>query len=163
MASPTSFKPLLTKWCKAVKPSRILEWGPGESTLLMEKLRPKAKILSLEHQKVWYKKWVNHFGVEGNVLLLLSEASEEDRSDKEWREYTNPTYSDMKFDLIFIDGRERVKCLEFAKKVISDKGVVILHDSERGEYAEGIKLFDVVEEDNGTIILKKSPLTPVKD
>lgn len=154
MASPTSFRPLLEKWCKKVRPSRILEWGPGESTKDMIKWCPDAKIISIEHQKQYFEEWDKYFNPDENVLILLREAPESDRSDKGWKEYIEPSHSDTKFDLIFVDGRERVKCMKYALSVLSEKGVVLLHDAERGEYNEGINLYDIADHGDGTFILK---------
>ena len=57
--------------------------------------------------------------------------------------------------LIFVDGRNRVKCLQTGLKLLADDGVIILHDSERAEYNSGIQLFEKIEENNGTCVMKK--------
>jgi predicted O-methyltransferase YrrM len=147
-----SYRPLLGKWCELLKPKRILEWGPGESTELMMKLCPDAEIISIEHNKVWFEKW-KHLG-----CVNLKEAPESDRNNPLWERYCWPEGLDIdnkgKFDLIFVDGRERVRCLKNSKAFISKDGVVILHDSERNEYKPGIELYDKVEEQFDTVVLR---------
>ena len=45
------------------------------------------------------------------------------------------------FDFILIDGRSRIACLERAIEWISDKGVVVLHDSNREFYHSALVNF----------------------
>ena len=152
MATPTSFSPLLEKWLKKVNPKNILEWGPGYSTKMMVELCPNAKIASIEHNS----KWSEHFGRElnsSNVRIILIESPEEDRNDERWNKYTRP-FNVAKFDFIFVDGRERVRCLEYAREAIKPEGVVMIHDSDREEYRKGFEGFDIIEEEHGTTCLK---------
>ena len=61
------------------------------------------------------------------------------------------------FDLIFVDSKDdqRSDCLKTAHEMLSENGFVILHDSERDNYREAIKLFKVIEDQNGTVVLQK--------
>ena len=144
MAAPTSFRTILKKWCEEIKPKNILEWGPGISTQLMEEVCPKATIYTFEHLKQYSDYW--------KVLLKSTVFLVEDLD--RYCKADNILF-ETKFDLIFVDGRRRVDCLRTALKLIRDDGVVILHDAERNEYNEGIELFDKVEYDDGTVVLKK--------
>lgn len=140
-----TYRPLLEKWCRAISPMRIIEWGPGESTCIMMKLCPEVEITSVEHNKRWFEEW-KHLG-----CVILREAPEENRKDLGWLSYINA--AEGKFDLAFVDGRERVRCLKFAKEHLNPSGVAILHDAHREEYREGIELFRVVERDSDTVVL----------
>jgi len=153
-----SFSSLLKKYCNKIKPKRILEWGPGDSTIMMAEWCPDAVIASIEHQEEWYNFWLKEFEKKKitKISLFLKGAPEENREDLWWMYYTQPL-NDMihkSFDLIFIDGRERVRCMEYAKKVLNPGGVVILHDAQRGEYAKGIELFEVIDEDGQTKVMQ---------
>jgi len=55
-------------------------------------------------------------------------------------EYSNwPIINKKKnFDLIFVDGRQRIECLKTASKIISSNGIILLHDSDRKKYISGI-------------------------
>lgn len=153
MAGPTSFIPMIEKWCEKIKPKNILEWGPGYSTKMFLDLCPEARIASVEHSEEWANKWKKEIQHK-NLSIILIEAPEDDRTDERWNNYTNPLKT-SKFDLIFVDGRERVRCLKSALNMVKPNGVVILHDGEREEYREGTRLYDVVEVEHDTICLKK--------
>ena len=60
--------------------------------------------------------------------------------------------------MIFVDGRERQKCLSVARKRVRADGVIILHDAKRPEYKEAVKEFNYrfVEDDGHTMILTDS-------
>ena len=45
----------------------------------------------------------------------------------------------QKFDIIIVDGVYRNECLVESVKHLSQSGVIILDDSERNDYSEGIK------------------------
>jgi hypothetical protein len=67
----------------------------------------------------------------------------------------------MFYDLIFIDGREREKCLMVAQGKLKPNGIVIIHDAERESYQEWIKqyLFVFFEDGGHTAILTMSQAT----
>jgi len=131
-----SFLPLLEKYLKERKPKRILEWGPGVSTVTMFHLAPWAEIVSIEDDREWFLHWHSCLSKESNnspnlKLYLL-------RLDGN---YVEAPLAMGKFDLIFVDGVDgtddvgtgstRPPCLEVAAKILSPGGVVLLHDAER--------------------------------
>lgn len=154
MAGPKSFEGLLKKWCERVKPKRILEWGPGYSTQVMREVCPDAIIISIEHQVKYQQEWAKKFWEDEKTFIVLWSAPEDNREDPDWEFYADSPLKG-KFDLIFVDGRERVRCMEsiIKRHLLNKGGVVLLHDSERGEYQKGIELFTKLEEDYGTVCL----------
>jgi len=146
-----TFIPLLEKYLKIIEPKRILEWGPGHSTRIMITKSPKSEIISYENEYKWFVKRNKAFG--NKVELVFAEAPSDDRKAMAWKKYTNPSVKG-KFDLIFVDGRERVRCMQAATKLLSKHGILILHDSSRKQYKAGIELFDIVERDKHTVCLK---------
>ena len=52
---------------------------------------------------------------------------------------------DKKFDIIVVDGKDRVNCLKQCVNSLSSKGVILLDDSHRSEYKEGIELLSKKE------------------
>jgi len=148
MAERMSYMSLLEKWCKLIKPKRILEWGPGDSTLFMRNWCPDAEITTVEHLEWYYNDWKKRMQ-KNNIKTLFFKGTEKIAPDK----YCNPPLKG-KFDLIFVDGRRRVDCLYTAAKHIYKFGVVILHDSERPEYNEGKNIFEIIEERDGTCVMK---------
>jgi len=106
----------------------VLEWGAGNSTLYFPALLRKAGIeftwQSMEHDRGWFEKLVPRFT--RNIRLTLA--------GKDTDDYLKPKGT---YDVIYVDGRNRVKCLEYAKTILNPGGVVILHDAERERYASG--------------------------
>ena len=148
-----SFEKYLRKWLLDIKPGRILEWGPGKSTEIMLECAPDAKIISFEHDKSWYKRALKKFG--DKVELRLRPALSNGRMSA----YAVEAYlsKEAKFDLIFVDGRRRVECLLTATRLVSEDGVVILHDADRKDYVLGIELYDIIEKSpsGDTLVMRK--------
>jgi len=142
---------LLIKYLRLVKPKRILEWGPGQSTKIMLQECPNAQIICCENKKGWFEKYQRELG--DKVRFIYVDAPDNNRQDNRWTAYTDPAVKG-KFDLIFVDGRERVRCLQTAFKRLKPNGIVLLHDANRTYYEEGIRLFDQVEKANDTVCLK---------
>ena len=121
----------------------VLEWGSGYSTKyfpeLLQKNNTEYTWKAMEHNQQWYEK-VKAFGTRGVELVL---------ADKDSKEYLEP---EGKFDVIYVDGRNRVKCLKHARKVLKPNGVILLHDAQRERYQEGLKGF------HGRFIGAKSPV-----
>lgn len=145
-----SFVPLLDKWLNSLKPRNVLEWGPGLSTALIKAACPDVKIVSIESQEKFYERATKEHGAYAHVVLANI------------RQYGPSDYScwpiihmpGTKFDLVFVDGRQRVSCLITAMKVLSREGVVILHDATRQQYQHGLALFDVLESVGSTVVLR---------
>jgi len=47
--------------------------------------------------------------------------------------------SRISFDIIVVDGRERVECIRHSLPALKEPGVILLDDAERPEYAAGIQ------------------------
>lgn len=150
MAPFLSFEKLLIKYLRLIKPELVLEWGTGNSTRIMLEECPKAEIHTIEHDLNWFVKWYGTFKDRKNVYAYCIPLTE--------NYYLAPLsfLQKGKFDLVFIDGRQRVKCIQVAKTVICDEGVVILHDSERERYSSGKALFRIIEESDGTAVMTHS-------
>lgn len=114
---------------KYVKPEMTMyEYGAGASTLWFSK-RIK-KIISAEHDKKWYEKIkkelpnhceINHYNLEygGDYCQSI-------------------TQYNQKYDIILVDGRDRVNCVKYALEYIKPDGIIILDNSDRGSYSEAI-------------------------
>ena len=107
----------------------IFEFGSGNSTLFFAK-RIKH-VTSVEHNVEWYNKLIRR--IPDNVNLLLSKTDTED-------DYVGLIkLSKNKFDIVFIDGIHRNECSHSAVEILSERGVIVLDDSERVEYSEGME------------------------
>lgn len=129
-----SFKGTLIKILAEFKPSTVLEWGPGTSTLIMQDFPSINLIDTIEHDVAWYGKWINKFGTKVRMTL-----------ESDLTCYPNIGRRLEKYDLYFVDGRERERCLDSI-----EDGIVILHDAERESYQSHIKMFKhIFMEDGG--------------
>ena len=121
----------------------VLEWGAGYSTKLFTKILRDKHIDyewdAVEHNKDWYalvKSWMLP-----RVNLFLFEAKSP--HEEKMNDYVSfPKNRRKKYDLIFIDGRKRVRCLEIAKECLKENGFVLLHDAQRIEYRDGFEGYD---------------------
>lgn len=125
-----SFQDLLTNWINLVEVEndetmRILEWGPGTSTILMLKQIENCEIWTYESDELWYDYYKGKLPIHN--VHLFHVPLEDGYCDA-------PRELGLKFHFIFVDGRSRVKCLEVARDLIEDGGYVLLHDSPRNEY-----------------------------
>jgi hypothetical protein len=112
------------------KQMSVFEYGCGNSTLWWA---PKVKeVISIEHDEKWYEKTA--LMVPPNVNLKYIELEYGGAYAKEITAYKN------KFDIIVIDGRDRINCAVNSLGSIKNNGVIIWDNSDRSEYEEGIKL-----------------------
>jgi predicted O-methyltransferase YrrM len=104
---------------------RVYEFGAGNSIEFWGTLGRDA--VCIEHDTEWFKKLLPK--CPDNVQL--------------WR-YERPyhghilTYPDNFFDFVFVDGRDRVQCMIAATNKVREGGYLMLDNSERPKYAEGI-------------------------
>jgi FkbM family methyltransferase len=108
---------------------KIFEYGSGNSTLWLSRI---AKfVTSVEHDIKWHKKmkpllpknvdYIHHDLVYGGDYS---------------KEILKQKYR-KKFDIAFIDGRDRVNCIKNSLNAINNKGVIVLDNAEREYYNEG--------------------------
>lgn len=109
----------------------VFEFGSGNSTLFYAKY--SGKVVSVEHDKEWYQKIVSSKPANSEMILETLEPN---------GEYCRkPLRLEQKFDIIIVDGRDRVNCCKQSIEALSESGVVVLDDSERQEYAEAVAFF----------------------
>ncbi|SKB66841.1 class I SAM-dependent methyltransferase [Daejeonella lutea] len=110
----------------------VFEFGSGNSTLYYAK-RAK-KVVSVEHDKAWYEKIAG--SSPSNAEMIFCDLQ------------SNGDYSRMpsslpgKFDIIIVDGRDRVNCCYNSLSALSETGVVVLDDSERLKYNDARVFFE---------------------
>lgn len=148
-----SFKDALYKTLEAIKPKTIFEYGPGTSTSIMA-IYPSVELIdSVEHNQAWYNKY--KWEMPENVNIMYQPVLEV---------YPEVKGRMDKYDLIFVDGREREKCLYVAKDRLNEGGVVILHDAERPNYQEMINTykFRFWQDEGHTVCLCDNNITAMK-
>lgn len=105
----------------------VFEYGSGNSTNYYAKR--VQSITSVEHDKEWYEEVVNE--MLSNSTLIYQEL--EYGGDYS----TLSEKQSIKYDIVIVDGRDRVNCLKSSINAIKDNGVIVLDDSEREPYKEG--------------------------
>lgn len=148
-----SFKGALYKVLDVLKPKTVFEYGPGVSTSIMA-IYPSVELIdSVEHNIAWYEKY--RWEMPDNVKMYYQPSLEL---------YPSTKGRIDKYDLIFVDGRERENCLYLAKERLNDNGVIILHDAERPNYQEPMKFykFMFLQDEGHTAILTDSNITALR-
>ena len=138
------FEGILRKLAKRKTKLDILEWGSGGSTIHFPKFLLKRKVkfnwTALEHDLEWFDK-VQRKLVHATELVLIPLVGD-DPFKEDMDEYVNfPKAYNKKYDLIFIDGRKRARCLAMAAKYIKPDGYVVLDDAFRQKYHESFKYY----------------------
>lgn len=106
----------------------LFEYGSGYSTYFYSKLA--GKVTSVESNKGWFNEMNSN--LPQNAQLIFKE---EDCNGGYCRAVNE--MSEL-FDVIVIDGRDRINCIRNSFNNLSTRGVIILDDSQRQEYQEGI-------------------------
>lgn len=105
----------------------LYEFGTGNSTRFYA--GRVATVTSVEHDSSWYRK-VKDVAPE-NVSVRYCELSY-------GGDYCRTALADgRKYDVVIVDGRDRVNCLKQSLEALKQHGVVILDDSHRPQYEPG--------------------------
>lgn len=105
----------------------VFEWGSGNSTLFMAQYA--GHVVSIEHNLMWYQRMQEI--IPSNVRLEFCELMYGGEYCQKIRR------EDEKFDIVVIDGRDRVRCVQNAVEFIKEDGIIIWDDTHREEYREG--------------------------
>lgn len=104
----------------------IYEYGSGFSTRYYAERT--QQVTSVEHDKCWYEHVVKD--MPDNVTLLYRAHDENGQYCSSVKE------SEQAYDLIMVDGRDRVNCVKQAIHALTPRGVVMLDDSQREKYQD---------------------------
>lgn len=109
---------------RLTKELTIFEYGSGSSTLFYAK-RVK-KVVSVEHDETWFNKIVKTKPQNAEMIFSKLERG---------GEYSKKAAAlGEKYDIIIVDGRDRVNCCMNSIDALTAKGVIVLDDSERKDY-----------------------------
>jgi len=101
----------------------VFEYGCGNSTFWFA---PRVgKVFSVEHHPAWHDYIVQRKPVNAQIALAQERGEYLAQIEKFGQRY----------DLIVVDGIHRNECMDIAPNYLSDRGVVVLDNSERPEYA----------------------------
>jgi len=125
---------------------RLFEFGSGYSTIFYAKL--VDNVIAVEHNAEWFDVITDR--LPSNAKVIYHEKIEKSNYCKATNAFN------QKFDVIVVDGFDRVNCMLNALSSLKDNGVLILDDSRRASYQEGIDYY----ERNGFKSLKFEGIKP---
>lgn len=146
-----SYKDTLYTVLDTIKPKHCFEWGPGLSTKIMA-LYPSVELVdSVEHSKEWFDRFMAGPKIDGVAYYYCDRPAN----------YVGVHGRCEEYDLIFVDGNLRTRCLARAKWILKEDGVIIVHDAEREWYHTAIREYPhFIFKDNGsTAVLSYSKET----
>jgi len=102
----------------------IFEYGSGSSTIFYAK--KAGTVTSVEHDKGWFDMVKNTSPANAEMIFCKLEKN---------GEYSKKaSLLNKKFEIIIVDGRDRVNCCKHSVDALSSDGVIVLDDSEREVY-----------------------------
>lgn len=114
---------IITALLKERQPRRVLAWGSGGSTIYWPPRHPCVQAwISVEHDETWANAVEPYLDPKVHLLLIPFPG------------YWDYLCHSGPFDMILVDGRHRVECMEVASRIVAPKGLVLLHDSARKRY-----------------------------
>jgi len=109
------------------KTMTIFEYGSGNSTMWWAK--HAARVVSCEHDQQWFS--LLERKLPDNVTYMHVNLESGGDYSKCILQHEN------EFDVIIIDGRDRVNCANNALGALNDAGIIIWDNSERDKYLAG--------------------------
>ena len=108
----------------------VFEFGSGNSTLWWMNIA--ASVHSVEHEEEWFERiraQISQKVTYEHVLLEYDGRYCRAIADKQ-----------MAFDVVVVDGRDRVNCIKHSIPALTDRGVLILDNADRDSYRPGFDL-----------------------
>ena len=113
---------------RLTKDLNLFEFGSGYSTLFYAK---KVKtVTSVEYDEKWLN--IIKSQIPENVSIIFK------REDVDGDYCRAIGATEDQYDVVIVDGRDRVNCIKQSMSALSSKGVILLDDSQRERYQEGI-------------------------
>ena len=142
------------KTVQKYKPNQIVELGSGVTTLIsgysLNEFHPSGRVISLDHDSVFAEKTRQEIalhGLEDKIDLRIAPLETHTISGKEWTWYSaDQLHFDEPIDLLLVDGppfktqkNARYPALPLLFKHLSDRAVIIIHDTDRKSESESIQ------------------------
>lgn len=109
--------------------ARVFEYGGGGSTVWFAERA--AQVVTVEHDRAWLEALRTALSESANVELLQADVDDDGPTG-----YVSAIdrFDDEQFDIVLVDGRRRMACLQRARARVRPGGVLVLDDSDREEY-----------------------------
>ena len=114
---------------RLTKDLSLFEFGSGFSTVFYSRL--VGSVTSVENDKEWYRQISEQVAENVQVVFVDSDV------DGDYCRTINLT--DKTYDLVVVDGRDRVNCVEQSFAKLTDRGVIVLDDSQREKYLPALE------------------------
>jgi hypothetical protein len=124
----------------------VFEYGSGYSTLFYA--RCVRSVISVEDDQAWYASIGSRLPPNASLLFVPNDV------DGEYCRTIART-GDC-FDVVVVDGKDRVNCVKQSMQALSSRGVIVLDDSQRARYAPAISY----AQDNGYLTVDFEGLKP---
>lgn len=112
------------------KEMNLFEYGCGNSTIWFA--QKVNWVDAVENNQKWITKIQKQ--VSKNTSIFYKEVQENENG-----EYAKAISTTGKFyDIVVVDGRDRNNCIKQAEKCLAPRGVIVLDNSDRPDYQEGI-------------------------
>lgn len=97
---------------------RVVEWGAGQSTFFWAE--QAKEVVAFESDVAWYDH-LRRFGPANARVYLISNGIQD----------ADPLLGDEQFDVVVVDGLDRLRCIERSLNLVALNGVIIVDDAER--------------------------------
>jgi hypothetical protein len=109
------------------KKMTFLEYGAGNSTIFFAKYF--KTVTSIEHNRKWVEEVRKQLPKNAKIIYK--------KLDQGGNYSKAASATGKKYDLILVDGRDRINSLKESAKCLTSKGILILDNSDRPHYIEG--------------------------
>lgn len=113
---------------RLTKDMSVFEYGSGNSTLWFS--QRVGEVVSLEHDVAWYERMKRSLEKLEGVTYIYRDLDSGDYA-------AEVTKHKAAFDIIIVDGRQRVLCAKNSVAALTERGVIIWDNAEREVYQEG--------------------------
>ena len=110
------------------KDFHLFEFGSGYSTSFYA--RWVQSVTSVEHDELWFQFVKKR--VPENVELIYKQL------DIDGEYCRTIGLSGRKYEVVVVDGKDRLNCIKQSLEALSNRGVILVDDSHRKDYAEGL-------------------------
>jgi hypothetical protein len=108
---------------------RLFEYGSGYSTLFFSGL--VGEVVSVEYDPRWHDEISKKLPKNARLMFVKNDVN---------GNYCRAIHQvDGLFDVVLVDGRDRVNCIKQALSKLNDTGIIVLDDSQRDYYQVGIE------------------------
>jgi hypothetical protein len=106
----------------------LFEFGSGYSTVFYSSR--VACVVAVEHDQLWFDK------VKQNISENVEIIHKKNDCDGDYCRAVH--LKKQRYDVVIVDGVDRVNCIKQSIEALSNRGVIVLDDSQRKAYMEGV-------------------------